>query len=91
MVVRHVARTGGEIVLRLNDRKMSMEKNVEESGLAGRATLADVVWQVFSAASGGYTKVRGGLEDGMGWGCSALPRYKAQHTAADFYRFFLHI
>lgn len=35
VVVRNVARTPWEIVLRLNDRKMSMDKNVK-SGLAGK-------------------------------------------------------
>lgn len=61
--VRHVACTQREIVLRLNDRKMSMDKNAKV-GLAGKVILPDVVWHVFSAASGGYNKVRG--EGGRG-------------------------
>lgn len=52
VVVRHVACTQWEIVLRLNDRKMSMDKNVK-IGLTGEVILPDVVWHVFSAASGG--------------------------------------
>lgn len=58
-MVRHVACTQWEIVLRLNDRKMSMDKNVK-SGLTGEVILPDVVWHVFSAVSGGYNKVRRG-------------------------------
>lgn len=57
VVVRHVACAQWEIVLRLNDRKMSMDKNVK-SGLAGRVSLPDVVWHVFRVVSGGYNKVR---------------------------------
>lgn len=59
VVVRHVACTQWEIVLRLNDRKMSMDKNVK-SGLRGKVILPDVVWHVFSVVSGGYNKVRNG-------------------------------
>lgn len=59
VVVRHVACTQWEIMLRLNDRKMSMDKNVK-SGLTGKVILPDVVWHVFSAVSGGYNKVRRG-------------------------------
>lgn len=59
VVVRHVACTQWEIGLRLNDRKMSMDKNAK-SGLTGEVILPDVVWHVFSAASGGYNKVRRG-------------------------------
>lgn len=62
-MVRHVARTQWEIVLRLNDRKMSMDKNVK-SGLRGEVILPDVVWHVFSAVSGGYNKVRRGGRGG---------------------------
>lgn len=40
--VGHVARTRRGIVLRLNDRKKSMDKNVKER------TLTDVVWRDFS-------------------------------------------
>lgn len=58
-VVRHAACTQWEIVLRLNDRKMSMDKNVKR-GLPGRVILPDVVWHVFSVVSGGYNKVTGG-------------------------------
>lgn len=58
-VVRHDACTQWEIVLRLNDRKMSMDKNVKR-GLTGRVILPDVVWHVFSVVSGGYNKVTGG-------------------------------
>lgn len=46
-MVRHVACTQWEIVLRLNDGKMSMHENVKR-GLAGKVILPDVVWHVFS-------------------------------------------